>query len=283
MKYCSGNRSSRRGRFMAPSIGRGGSLRPDSGRPGRCDRSVNVPCARRLTLDCEKSSAATGRKLRKFRETATTELLAQTLGERRSASPARPRTRRARGRRRDDTRQLVEERDHVAERDQLERAVVVRQLLRIGDLVTDTPATPSAALPLRSSASRCRRPPPQPRESARRPSARPRRSPSPGQERGEAAVRARSRAASTEGERLWRTPSVPGPARAGRTASAQRAPRAPQQGPADDNVGDDAGEALAEGHGCVQPQGHIFAGVRRNISAALPRLIATATLRYESS
>ena len=50
-----------------------------------------------------------------------------------------------------------------------------------------------------------------------------------------------------------------------------------------DEVGDDAGEPLAEGHGRSGCNTMCWPGCTANISAALPRLIAIERFRYESS
>ena len=122
-----------RGRFTAPSIGRGGSLAPRlRDVQDGATAPVNVPCSSRLTLDRREEDPAPGRSSAN------------------SANPRRPSSARKRsdrheigvscaGRvgdqhvpaRRNDTRKLVEERDHVSERNQVEGAVPERKLLRI--------------------------------------------------------------------------------------------------------------------------------------------------------
>src|SRR5436309_8186962 len=57
----------------------------------------------------------------------------------------------------------------------------------------------------------------------------------------------------------------------------------PESWPTNDDVGDDAGETLAKRHGRSRCKRTPCPGCAANISAALPRLIAIATLRYESS
>src|SRR3954471_6467416 len=121
MKYCSGRRSTRRGRFIGAKE-RGGCLRPDSARPGRCYRSVNVPGTWTLTPAGEKCCPASRRNLRKFGESPSSKLAAQTF---RRHVDRRPRAAResddevSAGR--DDARKVVEERDHVVERHEVER------------------------------------------------------------------------------------------------------------------------------------------------------------------
>src|SRR5262249_44967585 len=61
------------------------------------------------------------------------------------------------------------------------------------------------------------------------------------------------------------------------------AEQTPEPGTADDHVGGEAREALPERHGPSTCSSTRWPWCAENISAALPRLMAIATLRYESS
>src|SRR5436190_3194454 len=142
MKYCSGSRSSRRGRLIAHEHTghkeRGGSLRPDSARPGRCNRSVNVPCVGTLTLLGQNNRPAPGRKLRKFLKTRPLESRAKALRrhvDRRLGTGREGDEHVSAGRR--DPPELVEERNHVPQRDEVEGAAREGQLLGVAHLEVD--------------------------------------------------------------------------------------------------------------------------------------------------
>ena len=261
----------------------GGSLRPDSARPGRCDRSVNVPCVRTLTLRGDNDRSTPRRKLRNFLESRALQSRAQALRrhvDRRLGTgrvgdehvPARS----------GDAPELPEERDHVAERDEVEGAVRERQLLGVGDLEpdagrvasrrassiirSDTSTASISASGRRAATSRATAPVPVPTSSAR----------AGGDVR---LSRAASTGASMSG---LRSPSHLGASLSNCERSGRRKSRH-SSGPVDHQVGDDACEALAGGQGCSGCRRMCWPGCRANISAALPRLIAIEMLRYESS
>ena len=112
------------------------------GRPGRCYRAANVLVAGSLKavgFPGKKRRALPGGKFRKIGEAATTELLPQAfewnvdrgLGTRGEAENRAPTWG-------EHARELVEERDHVRERDKTEGRVGVRKAGRVAFLETKT-------------------------------------------------------------------------------------------------------------------------------------------------
>ena len=134
-------------------------------------RVANVSVDGSLTLAGDESRAAACFDLRKVRETPRPPAPCGSCRPgRRSASAGRARTQAASDPpRTDDPRELIEERDHVRGRDEVERCVAVGQCRCVPVLERDVLAA-TGLLPWRArpSPARCRRRPHGPRESAPR-------------------------------------------------------------------------------------------------------------------
>src|SRR5438552_5549073 len=112
-------------------------------RPDRCYRVANVSVIGRLRPTGQKCNAWTRPEVRYVQEAAPLELAPDTFEghpDRRLRSPAVGDRDVASGR--GDARELVEERDHVVERDQIERAGIEGERGRVADVVALAPEPP---------------------------------------------------------------------------------------------------------------------------------------------
>src|SRR5205085_4978826 len=115
-------------------------------RPGRCYRAANVRFGRTLTalgLPGKAGRPAAGRELRKVRESASLELSPQAAGvdvDRGLAAAREAEDDVSAGG--DDTRELVEEGDHVRVRHEVEGAVLEGQRRGVADLEPDAVGLP---------------------------------------------------------------------------------------------------------------------------------------------